>query len=148
MWTSWNDIDRMFNTMDLLQNRMNRIFPNYGGIRRFPASWDVAQSGPRTNLYDAGDHLEMQVEVPGMTKGDLNIRIQGNYLEISGSRQSDTPEEYTVHRVERGTAAFSKSFTLPSDVDPDKVEANLENGLLILLLPKSEAAKPKQITIN
>lgn len=148
MWTRWSDIDRMFNAMDLLQNRMNRMFPDYGRLRRFPVAWDVPQSGPRTNLYDAGDQLELKVEVPGLTKDDLNIKIQGNYLEISGSRKSDTPEGYTVHRVERGTASFSRSFTLPSDVDSDKVEANLANGLLTLTLPKSEAAKPKQIAIN
>ena len=148
MWTGWNDIDRMFNAMDLLQNRMNRTFPDHGKLRRFPMAWDVAMSGPKTNLYDAGDHLEMKVEVPGMTKDDLNIKIQGNYLEIGGSRKSDTPEGYTVHRVERGTTAFSRSYTLPSDVDSEKVEASLADGLLTLILPKSEAAKPKQISIN
>ena len=58
MWTRWSDIDRMFNAMDLLQNRMNRIYPDYGRSRTFPAFWDVNQAGPRTNLYDVGDHLE------------------------------------------------------------------------------------------
>lgn len=148
MWTRWSDIDRMFNAMDLLQNRMNRTFPDYGTSKRFPATWYVPESGPKTNLYDAGDHLEMKVEVPGMAKDDLNIRIQGNYLEISGAKKPDTPEGYTVHRVERNMANFSRSFTLPSDVDAEKVAANLANGLLTLTLPKSEAAKPKQITIN
>lgn len=148
MWTRWNDIDRMFNAMDLLQSRMNNMFPDYGKFRRFPVAWDASQTAPRTNLYDAGENLEMKVEVPGMTKDDLNIKIQGNYLEINGTRKSDTPEGYTVHRVERGTATFSRSFTLPSDVNSDKVEANLKNGLLTLTLPKSEAAKPKQIAIN
>ncbi|GAB4337176.1 MAG: Hsp20/alpha crystallin family protein [Desulfobulbaceae bacterium] len=146
MWTRWSDIDRMFNAMDLLQSRMNRIFPDYGRMR-FP-SWEPMETGPRTNLYDAGDHFEMTVEVPGVARDDLNIRLQGNYLEISGSRKSDAPEGYEKHRVERGTAAFSRTFTLPADVDADKVEARLANGLLTLTLPKSEAAKPKQITVN
>ncbi|HCP14231.1 MAG TPA: heat-shock protein Hsp20 [Peptococcaceae bacterium] len=147
MWTRWSDIDRMFNAMDLLQNRMNRLYPEYGRTWTLP-TWNVAQSGPRTNLYDAGDHLEMQVEVPGIAKEDLNVKIQGNYLEISGSRKSDTPEGYSAHRVERGTATFTRSFTLPADVDTAKVEARLTNGVLTLTLPKSEAAKPKQITIK
>lgn len=90
----------------------------------------------------------MKMEVPGMAKEDLNIKLQGNYLEIGGTRKPDTPEGYTVHRVERGTTTFTRSFTLPSDVDSDKVEARLGNGLLTLILPKSEAAKPKQIEIN
>lgn len=147
MWTRWSDIDRMFNAMDLLQSRMNRLYPEYGRTWGWPA-WNVSQSGPRTNLYDAGDHLEMQVEVPGIAKEDLNVKVQGNYLEISGSRKSDTPEGYSAHRVERGTTTFTRSFTLPADVDTAKVEAQMANGVLTLTLPKSEAAKPKQITIK
>lgn len=140
MWTRWNEIERMFNTM-------NRLFPEYGRSWTLPA-WDVTQSGPRTNLYDAGDHLEMKVEVPGIEKDDLNIKVQGNYCEISGSRKADTPEGYSAHRVERGTTSFTRSFTLPSDVDTGKVEAQLTNGVLMLTLPKSEPAKPKQIAIK
>ena len=147
MWTRWNDMDRIFQTMDLLHNRMNRIFPEYGRSWNLPA-WDMPQSGPRTNLYDLGDHLEMMVEVPGIEKEELTVKVQGNYLEISGSRKSDAPKGYTSHRVERGTTSFTRSFTLPSDVNTGKVEAQLTNGVLTLTLPKSEAAKPKQITIN
>jgi HSP20 family protein len=148
MWTRWSDIDRMFNAMDLLQNRMNRMFPDYGKFKSYPAALDVLQSGPTANLYDVGDHLEMKIELPCMTKDDLNIKLQGNYLEISGLRKSDTPKGYSAHRVERVTTSFTRSFTLPSEVDTNKVQAQLANGLLILTLPKSEAAKPKQIEIK
>jgi HSP20 family protein len=148
MWTRWNDVDRMFNAMDLLQSGMNRLFTDYDRSRPFPAAWLAAETTPRTNLYDAGDHLEMKAEVPGLAKDDLSIRIQGNYLEISGIRKPDAPKGYSAHRVERGTSSFTRSFTLPADVDASKVEASLQNGLLSLTLPKAEAAKPKQITIK
>jgi len=147
MWTRWSDIDRMFQTMDLLHNRMNTLFPEYGRSSAIPA-WTVTHGGPRTNLYDLGDSLEMRVEVPAVEKDALSIKVQGNYLEISGSRKSDAPEGYSSHRVERGTTSFTRSFTLPSDVDTGKVEAQLNNGVLTLTLPKLEAAKPKKITIN
>ena len=147
MSTGWNDIDRMFNAIDLLQGRMNRMFPEYGRAWTLPV-WNVSQSGPRTNLYDAGDHLEMQVEVPGIIKEDLSIKVQGNYVEITGTRKSDTPKGYSAHRVERRTTSFSRSFTLPSNVNTEKVEAHLTNGVLTITLPKSEAAKLKQITIK
>ncbi|RLB71939.1 MAG: Hsp20/alpha crystallin family protein, partial [Deltaproteobacteria bacterium] len=75
MWTEWNEIDRMFDTMGLLHSRMNRLFPDYSRSLTLPA-WDVTQSGPRTNLYDVGDLLEMKVEVPGIEKDDLNIKVQ------------------------------------------------------------------------
>lgn len=148
MWSRWYDIDRMFNAMNLLQTRMNRIFPELDRFRTSPAGWGATESGPRTNLYDSGDHFLIKMEVPGIAREDLGIRTQGNYLEISGSRKSDAPEGYTAHRVERGTASFTRSFTLPSDVNPDKAEASLQNGVLTLALPKAEAAKPKQIAIN
>lgn len=147
MWRRLSDLDRMLHAMDLFQNRMNRLHPEYARLRAVPA-WDIAQGGPKTNLYDAGDRLEMRVEVPGIAKGDLSVKVQGNYLEISGSRKSDAPEGYTVHRVERAVKTFTRSFTLPADVDTGKVEAQMANGLLTLTLPKLEAAKPKQITIN
>lgn len=148
MWTRWNDIDRMFGAMNLLQSKMNRIFSDYDGSYGYGSAWNLADGLPKTNLYDSGDYLEILAEVPGLTKDDINIKIQGNYLEISGVKKQDTPQGYKAHRLERGTASFTRSFTLPTDVNSEKVEANLENGLLKLTLPKSEAAKPKLITIQ
>ena len=81
-------------------------------------------------------------------KTDLKIKIQGNYLEIGGTRTVDKPEGYKVHRSERGTERFSRSFTLPDEVDADMVSATLKDGILYLTLPKSEAAKPRQIEIK
>jgi HSP20 family protein len=138
----------MFNAMNLLQSRMDRLYGDYGTTRPIPAAWIAAESMPKTNLCDLGDHFEVVAEVPGFSKENLNIKIQGNYLEISGTHESDAPEGYSVHRVERGTSSFSRSFTLPSDVDVEKTDASLINGLLTLSLPKAEAAKPKQITVK
>lgn len=148
MWSRWNDIDRMFNAMNLLSTRMDRLMEDYGVSRPVPAAWIAAETTPRTNLYDEGDHFTVIAEVPGFTKENLDLKIQGNYLEINGTYKADTPEGYAAHRVERGSTSFNRSFTLPSDVAADKTEAVLKNGLLILTLPKSEAAKPKEITIK
>jgi HSP20 family protein len=148
MWREWNEIDRMFRAMDLLNTRMNRLYSDTEGYRisSFPSG--MTQAGPRTNLYDSGDHLLITAEVPGIAKEDLNIRLQGNYLEISGARKPDNPDGYSRHRMERAATSFSRSFTLPSEIDSSKVEASLKDGILTLTLPKVEAAKPKQITIN
>lgn len=148
MWTRDREIDRMFGAMDLLRSRMNRVFPDFDRWYGGDYGWMAKESFPATNLYDTGDHLELRAEVPGLEKDDINIKIQGNYLEISGIRKSDAPEGYRSHRIERGTASFSRSFTLPSDVDADKAKASLKNGVLTLILPKAEAAKPKKITIS
>lgn len=148
MWTRTNDIDRMFDAMDLLRSKLNRAFMGYDGSYDEDYGWRIVNGAPRTNLYDTGDAFQVVAEVPGISKEHLNVRIQGNYLELSGSRQSDTPRGYKAHRIERDTASFTRSFTLPADVDADKIEAVLQDGLLTLVLPKAEAAKPKQITIS
>ena len=148
MWTRVNDFDRMFQAMDMLQSRLNGIFHNYERYRPALSTWSIAEAGPRTNLYDVGDRLEIRVEVPGIAKEDLNIKIQGNYLEISGTRKADTPDGYKAHRIERGPSTFTRSFTLPAEVETAAVEAALKDGVLTMRLPKIEPAKPKQIAIS
>ena len=90
MFARVSDIDRMFGAMDLLQNRMDTLFK---GIHRpyFPGpALTLTSNSPRTNLLESGDSFKVQAEVPGISKDDLNIKIQGNYLEITGKRSVDT----------------------------------------------------------
>lgn len=149
MRTRWDDMDRMFATMDQLRRgRWGRLFSDLDRFYGYGPEWSAVEGTPRTNLYDNGETLEIRAEVPGLTQKDLNVKIQGNYLELNGTRKADAPEGYSVHRTERGTVSFSRSFTLPSEVNADKVEATLKNGILTIVMPKSEAAKPKQITIS
>ncbi|MFH2092889.1 MAG: Hsp20/alpha crystallin family protein [Pseudomonadota bacterium] len=147
MFTRMGEIDRIFGAMDLLRNKMDQVFEGFDRRGEVGSGWISRSGGPRTNLYEDGDKFEIIAEVPGIAKEDLNLKIQGNYLELSGSRSINTPEGYKVHRTERTPGSFLRSFTLPSDVDADRVEATLKEGILRLTLPKSEAAKPKQITI-
>ncbi len=144
----WSDLDQLIGAMELFRSRMNSAFND--GDRPYGAgqAWVGGETYPRTNLSDTGDNLEVMAELPGIAKEDLNVKIQGNYLEISGTRRSDAPEGYAARRTERGAASFTRSFTLPYDVDASKVEATLKDGLLRMKLPKSEAAKPRQIAIN
>lgn len=146
MFTRWSDIDRMFEAMGLLRGRLDSMYDDFD--RSFGTGWTLGGNYPRTNMVDRGDFLELTAEIPGIAKSDLNIKLQGNYLEISGNRNVAVPEGYTVHRRERGTTSFTRSFSLPSEIDANKVTANLSNGILVLKLPKAEAAKPRQITIN
>ena len=121
MWTRVNDIDRMFGAMDLLRSRMNRLFTDFDRSYGEGYGWQTADKTPSVNLYDLGEGFELKAEVPGLTREDLHIKLQGNYLEISGTKKSDTPEGYKAHRIERSTATFTRSFTLPADVDGNKV---------------------------
>ena len=149
MWTSTGDLNRMFGAMDLLRSRMNRVLTDFDRSYGDDVGWRLAAEGaPRTNLYDSGDHFVVVAEVPGMAKDEIDIKVQGNYLELSGNRKKEIPEGYKVHRTESPASTFTRSFTIPSDVDVEKVQASLRDGLLTLTLPKAEAAKPKQIDIR
>ena len=147
MWTRIDDLDRMFTTMDLLRGKMDRLFPGLDRSYGEGSGWRVVGGFPKTNMYDNGDSFKVIAELPGVTKEDLSIRIQGNYLELSGTRQAEVPKGFKAQRIERDTSSFTRSFTLDAEVNADKVEAVLKDGLLTLVLPKAESAKPKQISI-
>ena len=148
MLTRFNDMHQFLGAMDLFRHRMNTLFGDFDRSYPAAAGWMATEAYPRTNLSDTGDNLHITAEVPGVAKDDLQVKIQGNYLQISGSRKANTPEGYKTHRNERGAGTFSRSFTLPYEVDAAKVEAALKDGLLNLRLPKAESAKPRQITIQ
>jgi HSP20 family protein len=148
MWNNWNEVDRMFGAMNVLRNHFNNLNSDFERPLGVNFGWRNMDRTPLTNMVDNGDHLQIVAEVPGMSKDDLNIKIQGNYLEIGGKREVKAPEGYRVHRSERGATSFTRSFTLPSEINVEKVEASLESGMLTLTLPKAEAARAKQITIN
>ena len=91
----------------------------------------------------------MAVELPGVKLDDLEITLEDGLLTIQGERQftSEFSEEQ-YHRVERSSGAFRRSITLPAHVEADAVEASMEDGVLRILVPKAEEAKPKRIQVN
>jgi HSP20 family protein len=87
--------------------------------------------------------------LPGMDLKDLEIYVTGgNQLTIKGERRQPTLEKGVWHRQERGYGSFARVLTLPFQVDPDKVEAKFENGVLRVSLAKHESAKPRKIPIK
>jgi len=148
MFTGWNDLTKVFETMDLLRRRLDSPFFRTGRPYPDDPGWTATQNMPWLNLYDTGNSLQVTAEIPGISKKDINVKIQGNYLEISGSSTPEFPKGYKAQRQERNTARFSRSITLPTDVNADKAEAVLKDGILTLTMPKTEAAKPREITVN
>lgn len=147
MYVGWNEFDRVFGSMDQFRNRFNAVFSEFDrGYAGRP--WNDVGNTPRTNLHDTGDNLEVVAELPGVKREDLNVKIQGDYLEINGSRKMDTPEGYKVHRRERKSTSFTRSFTLPYEIDVEKVKATLTDGVLTMILPKADVAKARQITVH
>lgn len=160
MLARWNDygfgdLGRSFSQLNDLQHEMDRMFDNLDRNWGFGRAWVPAQllsttrsSWPRVTLHDAGSALMLRAEVPGLTEKELDISLEQSSLTIRGKRETDVPEGYSVHRQERGTLAFARSFTLPCRVDAEKVTATLKNGVLEMTLPKAAEEQPRQIRVR
>ncbi len=104
---------------------------------------------PLINLTEDKDNYFVRAELPGVKADDLDIQVTANNLAISGERKIATEEEGArYHRKEREEGSFSRMIGLPGDIDADRVNAKMENGVLTVAVPKAEAAKPKQITVS
>lgn len=129
-----------------LQDRMNRLFSDT--LTRTGGEDGAGAWLPPVDIYEDGESLVLQAEVPGVRKEDLDIRVENNVLTLSGERKQEketTEEQY--HRVERSYGRFVRSFTLPVGIDTEKTKAEVHDGLLTLTLPKAEEAKPKRIKV-
>jgi HSP20 family protein len=134
--------------MTRFQQQMDRLFDRWGwDLPRWPA---LAVSYPALNVWEDNNFVYAEAELPGLKLDDLEISVTGpDQLTVKGTRpQPKVPEQAVWHRQERGFGSFTRVITLPASVDPAKVEARLEQGVLIIKLAKSEAAKPKKIPVK
>ena len=124
-------------------DRLNRMFSDFYG-EAYSRSWM-----PAVDIYETDEHeIVLKAELPDMKREDINITFENNVLTLRGERKFESEvkrEQY--HRVERAYGSFSRSFTLPTVVDTDKIKAEYKDGVLRVTLPQREEAKPKQISI-
>lgn len=106
------------------------------------------QAFPAVNVWEASDELFLEAELPGMKSEQLSISVVGNELTLCGERGAGEQEGTSYHRRERATGSFSRVMRLPYPVDSERVQASLKDGVLLLTLPKHEAAKPRKIHVN
>ena len=128
-----------------MRQQMNRL------LEETRAPYQPAQAGvfPLTNLSEDKDNYYVRAELPGVKGDELDIQITANNLAISGERKIAAEEGGAkYHRREREAGTFSRMIGLPGEIDADKVDANLESGILTVVVPKAEIAKPKQITVS
>jgi len=141
-----------FRDLVTFQDRLNRIFEDaFRGSRgASEEEWALGGSwAPSVDIYEQEGNLVLKAELPGIDPKDVDVRVENNVLTLSGERKLDTEVKRDgYHRVERSYGAFSRSFTLPNVVDTDKIKAEFKEGVLRLVLPKKEEAKPKQISIS
>jgi HSP20 family protein len=143
----WQSFTPFLDQLQQLQGEMNRLVERWGGDGGWARGF--ATSYPAVNIWEDADSVFVEAELPGLDLKDLEIYVTGgNQLTLKGERRQTMPEQSTAHRQERGFGSFVRVLTLPFDVDPDKVEARFENGVLLIKLAKHAAAKPRKIPVK
>ncbi len=150
MLSRFDDLDRTFATMDHLRRRMDRLFDDYEPAKERSRSVERMWSGrfPRLAFADKGETLVLEADLPGLGDKDVQLEVHQDVLTLRGERRQDAPQGWFVHRQERAPVKFSRSFTLPCKIDPEKSTATLKNGVLTLTLTKATEARPRQIAVT
>jgi len=136
-----------FAELDRMSRQMDRLSTAVLGRPAMP--WMSAKVFPAINLTEDTDKYYVRAELPGIKADGLDIQVQNRNLTITGERTIESEgESVRYHRREREAGKFSRIISLPGDIDTDKVEAKMLNGMLTVAIAKAEASKPRQIAVN
>ncbi|PEN12930.1 heat-shock protein [Longibacter salinarum] len=133
-----------------LQDEVNRMFDDlFVSSRQDTDEAGAAVWAPRVDMMETENDYMIRADLPGMTKNEINVRLEDNRLIINGQRKAEKKtEDASVIRTERTFGSFYRSIRLPRTVDDSKIDASFKNGVLEITVPKVESAKPKQIEIR
>jgi HSP20 family protein len=146
--TGWESL-RELSAMQDRMNRMNRVFRASHSPEGPEEALTTTTLAPPVDIYEDEHNIILKIEVPGIDEKDIDVSIQNNTLTVRGERKIEKEEkEENFRRVERQYGGFTRSFTLPSTVDPGQVSAQCDKGVLKISLAKKAEAKPKQIKVN
>jgi len=144
-WPAWGWASP-FAELERMRRQMEQLS---GGLSRGIVDASSAGVFPLMNVTEDKNNYYVRAELPGFKAAELDISVTGDSLSISGERKLPVEDEKAqYHRRERESGKFSRIITLPAQVDTGKVDARCADGLLTVVLPKAEAAKPKQITVK
>src|SRR6266536_2013256 len=138
-----------FRDLMTLQDRLNRMFNEpFSGVTN-QESLSAGAFVPPVDVYEDEHDIRLKMEVPGVDEKDIDIRLENNLLTVRGERklESETKQE-NYHRIERSYGSFTRSFSLPTSVNPEDVKAGYSKGVLTIHLGKRAEARPKQIKVD
>ncbi len=135
--------------MRRMQREFDRLFDNFFPTHPSNGNGESAVWAPRTDLSETEDAYLINLDLPGLTKEDVEISFHDGTLSINGERRhEETEEDRTVVRVERSYGRFYRAFTLPQTADTENIEATFGDGVLNIRVPKVEEVKPRRIDIT
>ncbi len=135
--------------LNTIQSEMNRLFNSFFESPTASNGTAARRWIPAMDLVETDEDFVLRADLPGLTESDINIELEDNILTVSGERRAQQEERRDgYYRVERASGSFSRSLTLPEGVDPDKIHAGFEHGVLEVRIPKPEQRKPRKVTIS
>ena len=141
-WSPYRDLASM-------QEHFNRLLSSTLPGRERDEEMSLGAWIPPVDISEDKERILMTAELPGFKENEIQVQMEGAVLTLRGERRHEEEKEgRTFHRRERSYGQFVRSFTLPNNVDRDRIKATFSNGLLEIELPKREEAKPKQIPIG
>ena len=139
-----------FRDLLALQERMNRLFED--AIARFRYSGEGGEAdawSPSVDILETEGEIILAAELPGLTKGDIDVQVVENELTIQGERTlARELQEENYHRIERNYGRFRRHFTLPVSVRKEQISATYEQGILRVVLPKADASRPVNLRVQ
>ena len=142
-WNPWGE-------MHSLQRHFNSVWDNVF----YDGGTDIHQGKkeswmPAVDIFENETHFTIKAELPGIEKDDMAVDLKDRVLSLRGERRDDRPEEKDkAHRRERSFGRFERFFTLPADVDAEKITAEYKDGLLTIQVPKPAKSQPRRITVH
>ena len=134
------EFDNFHSEIDTMFDRFRGGTTNESGLQTFLPAVDIAEEK---------DLFIVKVELPGINKSDVKITVQDDVLTVRGEKKQEKEQkESNYHRVERSYGVFQRSFTLPTSIHSERIDAEFKDGLLTINLPKVEEAKPKEIEVK
>lgn len=141
MFTQMFRVPDPYSDLSQLQRQVDALFLDWLRPQRRVA-------GPAFDVLDDGGSYRLVADMPGMKAEDLEVEVTEDGIAIRGTRKVEAPEGFSVHRREREPLTLARSFTFPTKIDPDKVDAKLQQGVLTITLAKRADAKPRSITVQ
>ena len=140
-WNPWQDLNR-------LQRDMSSLFENH--LHRSAADPEEGWGWrPPVDIYEDPERFVVSAELPGINPDKVDLRVEDNRLTIRGDRNMEFEEKKeNYHRIEREYGTFSRTFTLPTTVEPDKIRAEYKHGLLRVTIPKRPEVQPHKIQVK
>jgi HSP20 family protein len=135
-----------FRDLLTLQDRLSRgLFEPLG---RLSAGELTGTWFPPVDIYEEADRVVLRAEIPGVSKDDIDLHVENGTITVRGEKKQEKAAEGDgVYRVERFYGSFSRSFVLPTSIDAEKIKATYRDGVLEVVMPKAEEARPKKIKV-